>query len=91
MNVTLRDFVIEPAVIRVKPGRVAFRITNQGAIEHDFHLPDVEKHRAHEQHLVRPGQTRTLEYDLKPGRYEVICTIPGHREAGMTAVVEVAP
>jgi uncharacterized cupredoxin-like copper-binding protein len=89
--VTLRDFAIEPRTIKARPGRLQFRITNQGAVEHDFHIPAVETHRAHAQHLVKPGETRTLEYRLKPGRYEVVCTIPGHREAGMTATLEVAP
>lgn len=91
VTVTLRDFAIEPRAITVKPGRVGFRITNQGAIEHDFHIPAVEKGHAHAQHLVKPGGTRTLEYDLRPGTYEVVCTIPGHREAGMIAALEVAP
>ncbi|OFX28007.1 MAG: hypothetical protein A2Z07_03165 [Armatimonadetes bacterium RBG_16_67_12] len=91
VTVALRDFAIEPRAIKVKPGRVGFRITNRGAIEHDFHIPAVEKHRAHAQHLVKPGETRTLEYDLRPGTYEVVCTLPGHREAGMIAALEVAP
>lgn len=89
--VTLRDFTIEPRTIKVTPGRVGFRITNQGAIDHDFHIPAVEKGHAHAEHVVKPGETRTLEYDLKPGTYEVVCTIPGHREAGMTAALDVAP
>lgn len=91
MSVTLRDFGIEPQTIKVNSGRVRFRITNQGAVEHDFHIPAVEKHASHEQHLVKPGETRILDYDLRPGKYEVVCTIPGHREAGMTAVLDVAP
>ena len=27
--------------------------------------------------------------DDSPGRYQIFCSIPGHREAGMTGVLEV--
>lgn len=42
-----------------------------------------------ERDLVQPGQTKTIEVDLKPGVYEVVCTVPGHKEAGMKATIEV--
>ncbi|MGH2373310.1 MAG: plastocyanin/azurin family copper-binding protein, partial [bacterium] len=38
---------------------------------------------------VQPGKSKTIEVDLKPGRYQVVCTVPGHREAGMTLTLEV--
>jgi uncharacterized cupredoxin-like copper-binding protein len=30
-----------------------------------------------------------LEIEMKPGTYEAVCTIPGHKEAGMTVMIEV--
>jgi nitrite reductase (NO-forming) len=89
--VVLGDFTIAPRVLRARAGRVTFEITNRGAIEHDFQIPDLEAHHGHEQHLFKPGETRKLEYDLTPGTHQVICTIPGHREAGMTATLAVSP
>ena len=43
--------------------------------------------------LAGPSSTMstrsTSELELKPGSYEAICTIPGHKEAGMAVTVEV--
>jgi uncharacterized cupredoxin-like copper-binding protein len=30
-----------------------------------------------------------LALDLPPGRYAMVCTVPGHRELGMTGTLEV--
>jgi plastocyanin len=35
------------------------------------------------------GNSDTLKVDLKPGRYEFYCDIPGHREAGMDGILTV--
>jgi nitrite reductase (NO-forming) len=91
ITVVLADFTIDPRVLRARAGRVTFEITNRGAIDHDFQIPDLEAHHGHEQHLFKPGETRKLEYDLTPGTHQVVCTIPGHREAGMTATLAVSP
>ena len=31
---------------------------------------------------VKPGKTKTLEVTLKPGKYVLICNLPGHYKAG---------
>ena len=36
---------------------------------------------------VNPGQTEVGTYDLPAGTYSLICDIPGHKEAGMTATL----
>ena len=36
---------------------------------------------------VNPGQTKVETYDLPAGTYSLICDIPGHKEAGMTATL----
>jgi len=41
---------------------------------------------------ARPGQTARLRFVLdKPGVYEVMCSIPGHAEAGMVVTLTVEP
>jgi plastocyanin len=39
--------------------------------------------------LAVPGGPKTGKVDLAPGKYTIYCTIPGHRAAGMEAVVTV--
>lgn len=63
---------------------------NRGTVEHDFTIPSVEGHDVRDKYLVKPGETKTFELELEPGSYEAICTIAGHKEAGMVVVVEVS-
>ena len=32
---------------------------------------------------MRPGATKTITIDLKPGHYVLFCNLPGHYAAGM--------
>lgn len=91
VEVTLRDFAFEPTPLKVTAGVVRFQLTNRGNVEHDFVIPALEAHKEHEKHVVKPGGTTTVELELKPGTYEAICTVPGHKEAGMVVMVEVNP
>ncbi|HEX6228124.1 MAG TPA: hypothetical protein VFZ41_01525 [Solirubrobacterales bacterium] len=43
----------------------------------DEHMDEV----AEEGHLM-PGETRRYQVDLKPGRYVLLCSIPGHYQMG---------
>lgn len=90
VGVVLREFEIEPRPVKVRAGTVRFLVMNRGSVDHDFIIPSLQGHDAHEQHLINPGKTQTVELELKPGSYEAICTVPGHKEAGMTVMVEVS-
>ena len=42
--------------------------------------------------VARPGQTATLKFVLDtPGEYMIMCSFPGHAEAGMTGTLTVLP
>ncbi len=90
VRVVAREFTFDPREARVKPGRVVFEVRNAGAVAHEY-VVAVETHEHQEQNLIQPGDTRRVEYDLRPGTYEVACNVPGHKEAGMTGTVVVAP
>lgn len=88
VTIVAREFAFEPNEIRVRPGMVRFVVRNEGSVEHDFEIVGVAEHgMAHEQKLFRPGETYTVEVELAPGRYEVVCNVAGHRESGMTAAI----
>jgi mono/diheme cytochrome c family protein len=38
---------------------------------------------------VKGGGTSTIDVDLKPGKYEFLCTVPGHAQAGMRGILTV--
>lgn len=97
-EVTLDDIGAEAAVplidlsefairgdLAVPAGRVVLDVLNNGAAPHNLHLANgpVTKD-------LNSGDGTLLDVgDLAPGNYELYCDIPGHRESGMTANLEV--
>lgn len=89
VGVVMREFEFEPRPLVAEAGRVRFQLMNRGSVEHDFMIPELMEEMEHERDLVQPGQSKTIETDLKPGVYEAVCTVPGHKEAGMVVTIEV--
>lgn len=83
--VKMLEFKFDPKEIAVKPGKVVFDLRNTGVVEHNFVIPKVKVNSG----LVKPGQTKKLEATLPAGRYELVCDVPGHKEAGMVGTVVV--
>jgi uncharacterized cupredoxin-like copper-binding protein len=89
IDVVLREFEYAPNPLKVTAGKVRFLLRNRGTVEHDFMIPGLMGHVDHAKHLVKPGQSRVVEVNLKPGVYEAVCTVSGHKEAGMRMTIEV--
>jgi uncharacterized cupredoxin-like copper-binding protein len=66
----------------VTKGKVTFRITNRGALEHDFKIAGKVTPK------LKPGKSVTLTVVLK-GKAPYLCTLPGHAAAGMKGVITV--
>jgi uncharacterized cupredoxin-like copper-binding protein len=84
LELTAREMAYEPDAIAVEAGDVEVVLHNAGTILHDLRVED--------QPFIleaKAGETTTSDVTLEPGRYELFCSLPGHREAGMTGVVEV--
>jgi len=65
----------------VHAGKVTFDVKNDGKIAHDL-VVEGNGVKA-KTPLLDGGQSKTLEVDLKPGTYDVYCSVPGHKQAGM--------
>ena len=61
-------------------------ITNKGAAQHDFSIPDLNI----TTELINPGQSVTVKVKAPAGTYQYICTVPGHKEAGMVGTLTLA-
>jgi len=73
-----------PDRVAVKAGTIPVTLTNKGTVLHDLRID--------EQPFVieaGPGETAQGTITLTPGRYEIFCSLPGHKEAGMKGVLEV--
>ena len=86
VDVMLMEFSVTPAVIEVPAGdTLVLNVTNDGAMVHDLKL-DGEKGTA----MLDPGESETIDLGVMEAGGEIWCTVPGHKESGMTATIEVS-
>ena len=88
-------FIVSPKA--VKHGAVTFVVTNKGALPHTFQICSSNKGttaantctgKATPQ--INVGKSVSLTYTFaKAGKYEYLCTIPGHAAGGMKGVLTV--
>jgi uncharacterized cupredoxin-like copper-binding protein len=68
----------------VAKGITTFKVTNKGAIKHDFKIAGKKTV------ALATGKTATLRVTFtKAGRYAYLCTLPGHAVAGMKGTLTV--
>jgi len=86
----LHDFVVADLEAEV--------IEQQGGSPH--HTPDMDAPIAYKQHggppvihlAVEPSETATITFiPHEVGEYEFYCSVPGHKEAGMSGTLTVTP
>lgn len=84
LEVRATEMAYEPSEIAVEAGEVEVVLHNEGSMLHDLRVdgqPVVVEANA--------GETATQQVTLEPGRYQIFCSLPGHRDAGMEGVLEV--
>jgi len=64
----------------LKAGKVTFDVKNDGKIQHDLAVEDGQEQKTP---LIDSGKSAQLSVDLKPGKYKLYCTVPGHEQLGM--------
>ncbi len=101
--VELSDFAITPNQLIVPAGsEVTIHVTNNGSIIHDFTVMEFgvnvgDKFDQEDQNSIywvieiQPGETKTIQFlsPEQPGMYQIVCSIPGHLQAGMVGTLEV--
>jgi uncharacterized cupredoxin-like copper-binding protein len=86
-----RDFSFDPKEVTVRAGEVTFEIKNEGSIEHNFIIEDGNRRKVAEIAIIEAGKTDDVKATVRPGAYAFVCTLPGHREAGMVGVLRAQP
>ncbi len=87
VEVRLSDFKIDMPS-SVKAGMTSFQVTNAGATAHNFEIEGNGLEKKFDANLS-PGETKTLQVELKPGSYEVYCPVDGHKGMGMQLTLKV--
>ena len=92
VNVTLGDMWLKADKATVKSGEVTFAVKNQGATTHGMAMAvtpvDAPGGMLLEDKLLAKGnelaagETDLITADLEPGKYELVCFLPGHYAAG---------
>jgi uncharacterized cupredoxin-like copper-binding protein len=98
LTIKMSEFAFDPSEATVTAGSVKITAPNDGKVVHELvilktdddpaDLPmngdEVDESSAvGEIADVEPGATKTQSFDLKPGKYAILCALPGHYEGGM--------
>jgi uncharacterized cupredoxin-like copper-binding protein len=88
VTVAESEFKLAPKDATAKAGTVTVTAKNDGQIVHDLEVEGngVEKKTAN----LQPGSSGKLTLKLKPGKYEMYCSIDGHRASGMEGTITVS-
>ena len=91
--VELGEMYVKPSTDTVPAGKVKFVVRNVGKVEHELivarkplmmegpGMPMHEQGLGMTEHMG-PGGRETLTLNMKPGKYELFCNVPGHFAAG---------
>jgi len=81
VKVTSKEFKFVLSAKSAKRGIVIFKVTNAGALQHDFQI------KGRKTPLLSHGKSATLRISfLRKGSYPYKCTVAGHAAAGMKGV-----
>lgn len=87
ITVKAGDFAFEPKTLEMRAGEpTRIELVNQGKVEHALVVAEPSGTGEWIHLHAQPGTTDAGTYEIDaPGSYKVLCTIPGHTEAGMAA------
>lgn len=86
IRVLAKEYRFDPADLTIDAGRPSVvAVENIGSIPHDLKVKDAEF-----KITVTKGQTRQKTLTVaQPGGYEIYCSLPGHKSAGMRGTLTV--
>jgi uncharacterized cupredoxin-like copper-binding protein len=105
LNVTESEMNVTVSTHRVAAGRVTFVVRNTGTVVHELvvmrwsgnakQMPRKgyqvsERSAVGEVADVEPGHVGRATLTLKPGKYVLVCNIPGHYQLGMSTYLTAA-
>ena len=100
VNVQVGDLWLETSTATVRPGATTFSVENVGEATHDVMIervpikmegPGVPMEMAAQGGVesLMPGVTKTMRVRLRPGRYELFCSVPSHFQGGQHGEIAV--
>jgi plastocyanin len=79
------EFAFDPATVSIAADTdTDITLDNVGVVEHDWTIDELDI-----QIYAEAGEAITQTINVPAGTYEIYCSIPGHREAGMVGTLNV--
>ncbi len=89
VKVSESEFKIALPSTSLKAGTFKLDLTNGGKIAHNLVVTGPQVNKASTP-TIGPGKTASLTVTLVKGTYELYCSVPGHKQAGMDVKVTVS-
>jgi plastocyanin len=89
IQVTGREFGLVLSRLRLAAGPSIVQFVNRGEDDHDLRFRRVGGTYTYRVAVTRPGGYTNVNARFYRGTYRFWCSLPGHREAGMTASLSV--
>jgi plastocyanin len=86
---TLREWAIDLSQQEIPAGMVVFTVSNEGQFAHNFAVQDSTGVIGKTPTFSKADGAQTLELELAPGTYNIICTLPGHASRGQQTTLVV--
>jgi plastocyanin len=89
-TVAMTEYEFTPRTIKV-PSGTELTVRNDGEIAHNLTIkksPGSSAKLAGTDSFLG-GRSEKLKVDLSPGRYAMVCTVPGHEQLGMVGTIVV--
>jgi uncharacterized cupredoxin-like copper-binding protein len=98
LTIRMTEFAFDPKDASAKAGRITITAPNDGKVVHELVLLKTDEDPAAlpkkgdevdestsvgELADVEPGSTKKAMFKLAPGKYAMVCALPGHYEGGM--------
>jgi uncharacterized cupredoxin-like copper-binding protein len=82
VQATLREWAIDLSRQEVPAGKIRFTVTNQSRMAHNLTITNSSGTIDKTSNFTSSDGPQTLEVDLQPGTYTLICDLPGHAQRG---------
>jgi plastocyanin len=80
-TVSMKEYEFDPSDVTVKKGDTV-TVENKGNIAHNLTVERGSKKVAGTSTFLG-GKSEKLTVDVTPGKYQMVCTVPGHEQLGM--------
>jgi plastocyanin len=99
-EIALGEWALTPEAESIRPGRATFVITNRGTMPHGFEIEREDGDDSSgsgsnddrgkvETRVLQPGESVSIELNLREGVYKLECNVDGHDDMGMEMLFEV--